>query len=177
VKPLAEWALDARLLVEAEFCNVHRYPFLLFSMQSTHLRPVSETRGLTMDRLQVGSGPKPISGSMLEDYVAAEVVSLRPTPTIEITLGCSSMCDVQINDSSVSNLHAYFWLDHGRWFVRDAASLTGTKVNDGDPSEPLLSGDRISIGLVDLIFLDASALYQLVRRLDTGAPKQTPRPK
>ena len=169
--------MDSRAFTRDEFCAVHPYPFLVFSKKTTTLRPVAQTKGLTVDRLQLGPSPRPISGASgaLADYVAAPIRARTPgRRSVELTVGCSSMCDVQINDSSISKLHAYLVLERERWYIRDAQSLAGTKVNDHEPRDALQSGDRISIGLVDLIFLDVPALYELLRRLDGGVSKQTP---
>jgi hypothetical protein len=169
VKPLAVWQPDAKRFTEPQFCAAYPHPFLVYCVKAGALRPVDRTHGLTIDRAVVAPTPNKDLSSALDDYVALPVRSSSSGRSSEITLGCSHHCDLQINDVSVSKLHAYMAEDRTGWHIRDAASLTGTRVNDLEPGvEPLGSGDRISVGLIDLIFLMPAEVYNLIRRLDVG---------
>ena len=86
-----------------------------------------------------------------------------------ISLGCSSRCDVQVNDESVSAVHAFIRRQGGLCSILDGDSTTGTMVNDEviEKGEwrALASGDRVTLGFVDLIFLMPTEFYHFVHRL------------
>jgi hypothetical protein len=86
-----------------------------------------------------------------------------------ITLGCSSRCDVQVNDESVSALHALIERRRDTYSIMDNDSTTGTMVNDEVLEKGewrmLSSGDRVTLGYIDLTFLMPAEFYHLVRRL------------
>ena len=149
----------------AEFVRANPHPFLV--VVGGPLRGIdrSKTRGLTVDRL-VLEGSKP--PSIADTFLAAPVVCRDPTDTV-ITVGVSSTCDVIVDDASLSKQHA--WLDKttGGWRIWDNESAAGTLVNDvplkrGYP-QALTSGDKITLGYVDLTFLSNEAFYQLVKGL------------
>jgi hypothetical protein len=167
MKPLAEWQPEVKLLTVKDFCSLHIDPFLIHCESSGILRPVDQTRGLTMDRAIIADQHVNHAWSpALVDYKAVEVRAKDPECN-EITIGCSSRCDIQLNDMTVSKHHAIFVRSQAGWVVRDASSLTGTRVNDIEPgSEPLCSGDRISFGVADLIFMMPREVYMLIKGLD-----------
>ena len=173
--PLSEWRSLVAGATRAEFVAAHAHPFLVLSLAKP-LSPVSGgTQGLTIDRMILpgsGDAQSPIG---LANYLVAAVKSSEASRAKEVTIGCSSHCDVQINDTSVSKLHAYLVHKADGWHVSDASSLAGTRVNDEDPgASPLQSGDRISIGLVDLVFLLPDELFVLVQQLSkTPVSNQT----
>lgn len=76
---------------------------------------------------------------------------------------------MQINDSSISKIHAYFEVDGAKHLVWDNDSSAGTQKNDEilEPGrlQPLQSGDRVTFGMIDLTFLPADDFYRLVRQL------------
>ena len=71
------------------------------------------------------------------------------------TVGRHTDCDVQINDASVSRLHARLVVDAGGARVEDLGSKNGTKVRGATVSEPasLASGDIVTFGVVEAEFL------------------------
>jgi pSer/pThr/pTyr-binding forkhead associated (FHA) protein len=84
-------------------------------------------------------------------------------------LGRARNNDIVLLDSSISKLHAHFALESGGCALTDAGSRNGTKVNgqklsSGKP-ETLRPGDALTIGRVDLLYLDAAGLYDLVSKL------------
>ena len=168
MRPLADWLADANHCEELEFCSVHPYPLLVHITTGYKLRPV-ERMAMTIDRAVLAAATRPVtSPSAIDDYLALEVRSQGRVRTFQLSVGCGPNCDIQINDVTVSNVHAYMTQDrHGNWYVQDASSTTGTHVNDRDPGETqvLVSGDRISFGMVDFTFLLPSQAYHLVRRL------------
>jgi hypothetical protein len=131
----------------------------------------------TLERVEgtreVADPRKPLSGS----------AELKTTPYLvfaveaeggegadgRVSLGCSSRCDVQVNDESVSAVHAYISQRSEGYAILDNDSTTGTMVNDEVISRGewrlLGSGDRVTVGYVDLIFLLPVEFYHFVERL------------
>lgn len=74
-----------------------------------------------------------------------------------ISIGRNSACDIVIDDPTVSRRHALLYNVGGQWFLCDAGSQNGTRVNDrriasGVPCE-LSDGDVIFLGRqVSLLF-------------------------
>jgi hypothetical protein len=71
-----------------------------------------------------------------------------------VVLGRSRECDVVLEDENVSRRHAEVRPSGGSWIVRDLGSTNGVKVNGRriDGPQSLHAGDRIRLGLSDLIF-------------------------
>ena len=175
MNPLSAYRLDVAWMTVHEFAAAHPHPFVVLSVAKA-LSPVDRTHGLTIDRMILPGADGARPASALDDYVVAPIKAVDSSrANKEITVGCSSHCDIRINDASVSKLHAYLVERADGWHVKDASSLIGTRVNDEEPgAAPLQPGDRISIGLIDLVFLMPSELYVLVRQLaKTGVAKQT----
>jgi hypothetical protein len=175
MKPLSEYRAEVARMTVKEFAVAYPHPFLILSVTKA-LSPIDHTRGLTIDRLIVPGSDDARPATALDDYVVAAVKPLETSRAKEITVGCSSHCDVRINDASVSKLHAYLVDKADGWHVTDASSVMGTRVNDEESSSaPLQPGDRISIGLIDVVFLMPAELHSLVQQLaKTSVAKQTP---
>ena len=171
MRPLADWRSDAGRLSAEEFCTLHTHPLLIHCKTSGELHRVDQTQGLTIDRAMISDRRDDNSrwSAALSDYGAFVVKTRQPGRSVDVTIGCSSQCDIQIDDVSISKLHALMIEDRSGWHVRDASSLTGVRVNDSDVGDdPLCSGDRITFGVVDLIFLLPREVFQLVRGLNPG---------
>lgn len=64
----------------------------------------------------------------------------------------------------ISGHHAELRFTDGQWVIRDLGSTNGTRVNGRDADDtPLTNGDRISLGSLDLRFLDESSATQSAR--------------
>lgn len=169
MRPLADWLADAIALSEAAFCARHAGPFLVWWSEHGP-DPAKYGAVFTMDRIVVGK-PTANPAQVLENYYAS-AVRLRDRNAVDVTIGCAADCDVHVNDASISRVHAHLVTCEGGWRLRDTTSFTGTFVNDAPPTEaPLVSEDRITVGLVDLTYLDSRALYQLIRRLEDFTDK------
>jgi hypothetical protein len=158
-------------LTENQFCERGPHPFLVHSRAlGGPMVPTAATQGETLDRLMLSGSPsRAEEGHPLD--TAFQVFALRPArPGAQaLSLGCSSSCDVQVNDASISSLHAVLERQGERYLLSDQDSASGTLVNDdilapGLPRE-LHSGDRITLGYVDLMFLLPGDFYHFVRRL------------
>jgi hypothetical protein len=166
VKPLAEWIDDASTMSETEFFAKHREPFLVhWSSPSGRDPNVRDNSIATFERFVLTPRPNTIkTRSMIENYRVGVLKTERSTK--QVWVGYSDRCDIVIDDSSVSRVHAYFFQENG-WHVKDAESSAGTLLNDLPPTgEALVSGDRITLGGVDLVFLEPVQLFQLIHRIE-----------
>ncbi len=75
-----------------------------------------------------------------------------------IFLGRTRACDLTVNLSTVSKLHAYFTRSRGSWHVVDKGSTNGTFVAEArlTPNQPTLitSGNRLRFGDLEATFAD-----------------------
>jgi hypothetical protein len=171
VEPIAAFLAECRVLTPDQFARRHPYPFLVHSsLTGGNMKPLDETRGLTVDRLVVPEGNASPARALASITDTFTVYPLQPKngPVPTLSLGISSACDVQVNDSSISKVHAYFSLTGEKAFVRDNDSTSGTTVN-GEPVtsgwKAVGSGDRITLGFVDLILLWPHEFQEFVRTM------------
>jgi pSer/pThr/pTyr-binding forkhead associated (FHA) protein len=69
------------------------------------------------------------------------------------TLGRGNSCALQLNDSTLSNLHAELYHENGCWHIRDKDSRNGVLVNGKKISEcEIKHQDVIECGEVAVIF-------------------------
>jgi hypothetical protein len=89
------------------------------------------------------------------------------TPFVDlITLGRTEGNDIMVEDISVSRFQAFFRRRYGRWFVCDAGSSNGTRVN-GTRLQPrteaeVLSHTKLHFGAVEYRFHTADSLYDVL---------------
>lgn len=68
-------------------------------------------------------------------------------------LGRNAQCDVVLSDGSVSKRHARLGSRQGSWSIEDLESRNGLSVNGERVAHAtLVSGDRITLGRVELVF-------------------------
>lgn len=92
-------------------------------------------------------------GPRLVSFKGKKVVAVYPVDKQTLLVGRSSECDIAIDDSSISRVHARITVKSGRYIVEDMGSLNGTyKNDDGIKIAHIEDGDQISFGSVDLIF-------------------------
>lgn len=72
--------------------------------------------------------------------------------TDESTVGRTPGCQVHLDETTVSQLHARLFVRDGRLFVEDMGSTNGTFVNRAQikAASPLRRGDRVSFGQAHL---------------------------
>ncbi len=165
-------------LTEEQYCASYPYPVLLMQAQQ-NLSRVENPNSATIERIVLVP-----EESAAQDAMSTTRATERPAPThmyfvfplapkttpaTTLVLGCSPDCDVQIDDRSISKIHAVFKTDAGRTFVKDNDSTSGTQIN-GETLVPkkwreLVTGDCLSLGFVDTIFLPPLDFYNFVRRL------------
>jgi pSer/pThr/pTyr-binding forkhead associated (FHA) protein len=86
-----------------------------------------------------------------------------------VTVGRTSNNDLPVEDPSVSRFHAWFQREDedAPWFVVDAGSKNGTKVNgkalEKKKPHALTPGTRIRIGHVELSFFDSAGFIRMLK--------------
>jgi pSer/pThr/pTyr-binding forkhead associated (FHA) protein len=70
----------------------------------------------------------------------------------EVLIGRDPMCDIEINDSTVSSQHTRLSFHHNQWWVDDLRSRNGTLLNEElvESAVVLTSNDQIRCGGVTL---------------------------
>jgi pSer/pThr/pTyr-binding forkhead associated (FHA) protein len=70
----------------------------------------------------------------------------------ELTIGRAAGCQITLDDTYVSQLHARVFLRDGAYYVEDLGSTNGTYLNRKKVSGPLLAkpGDQLQVGSVVL---------------------------
>ncbi len=69
-----------------------------------------------------------------------------------LTIGRASVCDLVLDDLTVSRFHAELWQRDGKWLLLDLGSTNGTRVNGWRVTgpAPIRPGDHVSFGAVRL---------------------------
>jgi pSer/pThr/pTyr-binding forkhead associated (FHA) protein len=69
-----------------------------------------------------------------------------------LRIGRSDACQVILQDTYVSQVHARVFPKDGEWFVEDLGSTNGTYLNRAKVSQPasIAAGDEIKIGKTSL---------------------------
>jgi len=145
-----------------DFVERHPWPFVVYTAGPSGTAP-ADVRVLTIDRFVV-EGTRPVGSTVM----AAEVLAKDPGENI-VTIGLAPACDLVIADSSLSKQHAWFARGSDGWQLWDNDSVAGTQVNgqllkSGFP-KTLQSGDVITLGYVELTFLEPEPFYSLVKYL------------
>lgn len=180
---IGEFVDECRGLTAEQYCARAPYPVLLHSASSPPLDPAPDVTGGTLDRMMIvqpdttpADDPQQRSKTPTRELRAISPRTMYMVFPVEprrgrarISVGCSPRCDVRINDRSLSKFHAHVELREGRYFIADNDSSSGTQINDrllppGQLAE-IRSGDRVSLGFVELTLLGPREFFELVRRL------------
>ena len=107
----------------------------------------------------------------LEVRIKERPVIYRSFSQPEITLGRDPVCDVPLDDESVSARHARLSFHHGHWWIEDLVSTNGTNLNREKLTIPtvLTNGDEISCGKASLaVNLGGEALIPQIVKAEEG---------
>ena len=160
--PLSVLAVDVSLGVDA-FSRSHGDSFLVAA---------SSAGVLTRDLKTVSVRDKD-AASLWIAAVALTRTADSSHPFMSVGRGAEN--NITICHDSVSRFHAFIRVDpNGRWFLQDAGSRNGTRMNgtpvpargQGNPVE-LLSGALVTFGACPVHFLDAAVVFQLASRFVT----------
>jgi len=86
----------------------------------------------------------------------------------EIILGRESVCDVTLDDTTVSARHAKLSYHHGQWWLEDLNSTNGTSLNKEKltTATVLAPGDEIQCGAACVtVYLGSDAIAAPTQRL------------
>jgi len=163
LQPIDSYDQAAKLRRE-HFVGKYPHPFLVHATGELQKLDPQRRDDLTSDRLVLERPRQALHEAML----VAPLVP-RDLDNDRITIGVAITCDILLDDASVSKRHAWFEEDQAGWRIWDADSSAGTQVNN-DPVPPgapraLVSGDRITLGYVEVMFLAADGFYDLVHGL------------
>jgi len=155
---------QAATLRREHFLAKYAHPFLVQAIGTVQTIDPDRRDDLTTDRLIV-EGPR---RALHEAMLVAEIRARDPGQDL-VTIGVAQSCDVMLDDLSVSKRHAWFEELDGAWRIWDADSSAGTQVNN-DPVQPgyprpLASGDRITLGYVEMMFFASDGFYDLIHSL------------
>jgi hypothetical protein len=77
-----------------------------------------------------------------------------PLGELPVEIGRAAGCDVSLDDPEVSRRHCRVWVQHGRAWLEDLASINGTFVNDRRVAlrMALRDGDVLRVGRTLLVF-------------------------
>jgi pSer/pThr/pTyr-binding forkhead associated (FHA) protein len=127
-------------------------------------RPVREIELRDADRLEIGPFVFNVRGIGVADLTDQTIprgclsgaTGLKFIEGRTLLIGRAQPCDLRVEDTKVSRVHAMiFWLEGG-YHIRDLHSRTGTWVNGvAVKREPLADGDLIEIGQVEFRYRDA----------------------
>ena len=151
----------------ASFARLHGRAFLL--LQRAGERRLTKPRRFSST--MVSTKPPTLARELDPSRYLVFVVRKTPRSTIArfYSVGQTRNNDIVIRDATVSKAHAYFEdaPDGTGLVLKDSRSRNGTFVNglrvtaDGTAVKP---GDRVRFGHIELKFLDAAQLCELVRK-------------
>ena len=95
--------------------------------------------------------PPSLGSAKLIDIAGKEVY---PLIRRETSIGRNKNCDILLEDSTVSRLHAVVVCAKDGWYVTDIRSQAGIFINGKKISKKayIKTGDRITLGAVTLVF-------------------------
>jgi pSer/pThr/pTyr-binding forkhead associated (FHA) protein len=171
MQPISAYVDVCKRCSEAEFALKYDYPFLVHSsLTQRKLQPVQNAMQETEDQLLVEPRNTPTKHQSFnpESLYTVYEVKTRPGSSVA-SIGRGSLCDVQINDSSISRTHAHIEFQESTYLLCDDNSSSGTSVNGkqippGD-SVVLTPGDRIGLGYLNLVFLVPVFFHRFVSGL------------
>jgi hypothetical protein len=167
-RTLSDFEADAEILHPEVFATKHGDGFLLLQGDRSILR--KNTRPLTTHLVE--DAPSIDNATPQLDFL---VYALKRRPDSRfpdfVSIGRTDNNDVMIDDRSISKFHAFVRMGHGSLCIQDADSTNGTFLNDervpdrtGD-AVPLSIGARVRFGEIELTYLPAANLRDLVLRL------------
>ena len=69
------------------------------------------------------------------------------------TIGRGELCDIVIEDKTVSSLHAHLSWTNGQWVIVDNRSTNGMRINGKKVNQASLSsGDQVALGKITMVF-------------------------
>lgn len=167
------------------FVRTHRAGFLVFlgsledldNVRLEHEQAFHETAAGNAEELAEPSSAALTLQSLVFPLDASQDQAL-------LTVGRLAQSDIYIPHRSVSRLQAFLQFDAERdsLFLHDGRSLNGTFINQervpvqAEGHIRVSSGDRITFGHVELVYVDAGTLYQRLTELADASLQPVPDP-
>jgi len=159
MKPIAFWLESCRSHESQQFRDEHPLGFLLYASGAGPLVAV-EQGGETLNRKVVAVD----TNGALQRGSLFDVFELGTSTAVRI--GSGAGVEVQINDQSVSALHVELRLVGAEVHVIDKGSTLGTQIAGKtlvpDVGTPLPNGAKLTVGSVDLKYLDSERFRMFV---------------
>jgi len=118
-------------------------------------------------RALAGAAPlTPMAGQRcefeLEDADGRRRIVLQSVvPGRRYVVGKGETCDIRVNATYASRRHAELWLDDGTWWVADAGSTNGIRLESAggalEPGRPIMSANEQPLALVEGVRIVLSA--------------------
>ena len=101
-----------------------------------------------------GATPQPSQGAVHARLVDTTNRRTYALATARLIIGREQSCDIVLPDINASRAHAELRFEpQGVWSITDLGSTNGTRVNGHEvSSQTLRPGDRLTIGMTNLIF-------------------------
>ncbi len=101
-----------------------------------------------------GATPQPSQGAVHARLVDTTNKRTYALATARLIIGREQSCDIALPDINASRTHAELRFEsQGVWSITDLGSTNGTRVNGHEvSSQTLRPGDRLTIGMTNLIF-------------------------
>ena len=95
-------------------------------------------------------GEKPAKLIVLSECARGQNIELDKSP---LTVGRDVECDLFIDDSTVSSVHAEIHFEDGSYYVKDLSSCNGTRINGVRVTSQFLeNSDILQVGGIELLF-------------------------
>lgn len=168
---LDDYIIKVKALERSDFVREHQHSFLLVSdSRDEDVSWSFKTQTVSTSKLNLARlSAQGLSASLeLAKYRVFPITKGQANPWRErISIGRARNNDIVLQDNSVSKLHAHIAITEERELhLTDAGSRNGTKVNGERiaSSDPVIlkGDDRIAVGRLNLVVLDAADLYDFL---------------
>ncbi|MBV8695731.1 MAG: FHA domain-containing protein [Chloroflexi bacterium] len=124
----------------------------LFLMQVVLAVTRDLRRASAGDQTGVGKTATALGSLIVVDSGLSTTISPGETFRLEpqTSIGRGPTNTIQLVDSYISTEHAQLWYRHGKWYVKDAGSKSGTYVNEQPAlaAIPAKPGDIVRVGYI-----------------------------
>jgi pSer/pThr/pTyr-binding forkhead associated (FHA) protein len=151
----------------------HPYRVTLVGRWSELAAPAADERAAAREGPRTPLAARPI-GVDIEDGGGARRIDLSVVPGRRYTVGKGEGCDIVVDGVYASRRHCELWFDKGTWWVADAGSTNGIRVESADGATTRDQGDARAAARQPPIELAPGAWVVLAAHM-RGEPKQYPR--